>query len=414
MPYPDAADLRRARTATSPCVRRDALEHAAAGADAPERAGLVEAARAFALRIVDEGGTTDADRLTYAFRLALSRPPTDAEKNILIQLMEKQKARVCRGLDQHACALDRQGRTAEAARWRDARDARRLDGRRARAAEPGRNDHEGVAEARTHRWPTAKTSTSRSSARSSATSHAAGSSRSAASASAPSRCIRCSAASWRGTAHAASADPLAPKAPHFAPKAKRVIFLFMAGAPSHLELFDNKPELAKFDGKLPPAELLKGYRAAFINPNSKLLGPKFKFAKHGQCGAELSELLPHLAKVVDDIAIVKSMADRRVQPRAGADLHEHRLAAVRPAEHRRVDDLRPGQRIAGPARLRRLQHRHKGHQRRHVELGQRLPADGLPGRAVPQRRAIRCCTSRTRRGVDADDAARLARRDQRS
>ena len=102
-------------------------------------------------------------------------------------------------------------------------------------------------------------------------------------------------------------NPLAPKQPHFKPKAKRVIYLFMAGAPSHLELFDNKPQLAKFDGTLPPPELLKGYRAAFINPNSKLLGPKFKFAKYGQSGAELSELLPHLAKVVDDIAIVKSM-----------------------------------------------------------------------------------------------------------
>src|SRR5580658_2624035 len=53
-------------------------------------------------------------------------------------------------------------------------------------------------------------------------------------------------------------DPLAPKAPHFAPKAKHVIFLFMAGAPSHLELFDYKPQLAKFDGTLPPPELLKG------------------------------------------------------------------------------------------------------------------------------------------------------------
>jgi hypothetical protein len=72
-------------------------------------------------------------------------------------------------------------------------------------------------------------------------------------------------------------------------------------------LFDHKPELAKWDGKLPPAELLKGYRAAFINPNSKLLGPKFKFARHGQCGAELSELLPHTAKIADDICIVKSM-----------------------------------------------------------------------------------------------------------
>ena len=106
---------------------------------------------------------------------------------------------------------------------------------------------------------------------------------------------------------AAPVSPLAPKKPHFAPKAKNVIFLFMAGAPSHLEMFDNKPQLAKFDGTLPPPELLKGYRAAFINPNSKLLGPKFKFAKYGQSGAELSELLPHLSKVVDDIAIVKSM-----------------------------------------------------------------------------------------------------------
>lgn len=103
-------------------------------------------------------------------------------------------------------------------------------------------------------------------------------------------------------------NPLAPKAPHFKPKAKRVIYLFMAGAPSHLELFDNKPQLAKFDGTLPPADLLKGYRAAFINPNSKLLGPKFPFQKYGQSGAELTNLLPHLSTVVDDIAIVKSMS----------------------------------------------------------------------------------------------------------
>jgi uncharacterized protein (DUF1501 family) len=109
-------------------------------------------------------------------------------------------------------------------------------------------------------------------------------------------------------AEAVTTDPLAPKQPHFTPKAKNVIFLFMAGAPSHLEMFDHKPKLAEFDGTLPPPELLKGYRAAFINPNSKLMGPKFKFAKHGQSGAELSELIPHTAKIVDDITIVKSMA----------------------------------------------------------------------------------------------------------
>src|SRR5579875_12819 len=110
-----------------------------------------------------------------------------------------------------------------------------------------------------------------------------------------------------GAGASAGDDPLAPKKPHFAPKAKNVIFLFMAGGPSHLELFDYKPDLAKWDGKLPPSHLLEGYRTAFINPNSQLLGPKFKFARHGQSGAELSELLPHLARVVDDIAVVKSM-----------------------------------------------------------------------------------------------------------
>ena len=98
-----------------------------------------------------------------------------------------------------------------------------------------------------------------------------------------------------------------PRQPHFAQRAKNVIFLFMAGAPSHLEMFDFKPQLAKFDGTLPPPELLEGYRAAFINPSSKLLGPKFTFSKHGQSGTELSELLPYLAEVVDDIAIVKSI-----------------------------------------------------------------------------------------------------------
>src|SRR5262245_53665784 len=103
------------------------------------------------------------------------------------------------------------------------------------------------------------------------------------------------------------ADPMAPKRPHFAARAKNVIYLFMAGGPSHLELFDNKPMLAKFDGKLPPPELLKDYRAAFIRPDAKFLGPKFKFARHGKSGAELSELLPHLATVADNIAIVKSM-----------------------------------------------------------------------------------------------------------
>lgn len=107
-------------------------------------------------------------------------------------------------------------------------------------------------------------------------------------------------------------NPLMPRKPHFEAKAKRVIYIFQAGAPSHLELFDNKPQLARHDGQLPPAELLKGYRAAFINPNSALLGPKFKFARHGQCGMELSEVLPHTARIADEICLIRTMQTEAV------------------------------------------------------------------------------------------------------
>lgn len=104
-----------------------------------------------------------------------------------------------------------------------------------------------------------------------------------------------------------AADPLAPKAPHFPAKAKQVIYMFQAGAPSHLELFDYKAELAQRNGQLPPAELLAGYRAAFIKPNSALLGPKFKFKPSGQCGTLLSEVLPHISSIADDICVIRSM-----------------------------------------------------------------------------------------------------------
>lgn len=90
-------------------------------------------------------------------------------------------------------------------------------------------------------------------------------------------------------------------------KAKRVIFLFMAGAPSQLELFDHKPELAELEGKPIPPSVIKGQRYAFIQPDAAVLGPRFKFARHGQSGAELSDRLPHLANVVDDLAFVKSV-----------------------------------------------------------------------------------------------------------
>src|SRR5262245_39738727 len=104
-----------------------------------------------------------------------------------------------------------------------------------------------------------------------------------------------------------AADPLAPRQPHFTGKAKRVIHLFMAAAPSQLDLFDQKPQLAKLEGKPLPPEVIGGQRYAFIRPDAAVLGPRFQFAKHGQCGAELSEMLPNLAKVVDDICLIKSV-----------------------------------------------------------------------------------------------------------
>ncbi len=108
-------------------------------------------------------------------------------------------------------------------------------------------------------------------------------------------------------ASASTSELLKPRAPHFPGKAKHVIHLFMAGAPSQLDLFDNKPELAKLAGKPLPPSVIAGQRYAFIRPDAAVLGPQFKFSKHGQSGAELSEALPHLAGVVDEICLIKSM-----------------------------------------------------------------------------------------------------------
>ncbi len=106
---------------------------------------------------------------------------------------------------------------------------------------------------------------------------------------------------------AAPANPLAPKSSHFAPKAKHVIYLFMAGAPSQLDLFDHKPVLTQYDGQPIPADIVKDQRYAFIQPDAALMSSRFAFKRHGQSGAELSELLPHLSKVADDLAIVRSV-----------------------------------------------------------------------------------------------------------
>jgi len=108
-------------------------------------------------------------------------------------------------------------------------------------------------------------------------------------------------------AELAQASPLAPRLPHFTPKAKRVIHLFMAGAPSQLDLFDHKPKLNELEGKPLPESVVGGQRYAFIRPDAAVMGPQYGFARHGESGAEVSEILPHLAKVVDDLCIIRSV-----------------------------------------------------------------------------------------------------------
>ena len=108
-------------------------------------------------------------------------------------------------------------------------------------------------------------------------------------------------------ARAASIDPMLAKPAHFAGKAKAVIHLFMAGAPSQLDLFDYKPELFKLEGKPLPPSVIAGQRYAFIRPDAAVMAPRFKFKRYGQSGQELSEMLPHIGTIADDICVIRSV-----------------------------------------------------------------------------------------------------------
>src|SRR5262245_49347035 len=106
----------------------------------------------------------------------------------------------------------------------------------------------------------------------------------------------------------AGALPGLPGLPHFPPKIKRVIFLYMSGGPSHLETFDHKPMLAKLDNTPMPASFTRGQPIAQLQGQKlKCLAPQFRFRKHGQSGQEIADILPHTATIADDICIVRSM-----------------------------------------------------------------------------------------------------------
>ncbi|MBI1356759.1 MAG: DUF1501 domain-containing protein [Acidobacteria bacterium] len=115
-------------------------------------------------------------------------------------------------------------------------------------------------------------------------------------------------------------DPLAPKDPHFAPKAKNVIFLFQAGAPSQMDLFDPKPKLKKYHGQSLPPELTKDLQLAFIKKNAQVMASVQKFRKCGQSGMEISDLLPHTQSIADEICLVRSMFSEAFNHHPGQSL----------------------------------------------------------------------------------------------
>lgn len=130
---------------------------------------------------------------------------------------------------------------------------------------------------------------------------------------------------------APSTNPLAPRPPHFAPKAKSVIFLFMVGGPSHMETFDPKPVLDRLHGQqLPPS--FGAVQSQFVKQGTPLLGSSWKFRKHGQSGLDVSELFPHLATCADDLAVIRSCyTDSFVHAPAMYQMMSGRVLAAHPS-----------------------------------------------------------------------------------
>ncbi len=120
--------------------------------------------------------------------------------------------------------------------------------------------------------------------------------------------LKAAESSSTASSSTASANPLAPKEPHFAPKAKACIFLFQAGAPSQIDMFDPKPKLNELHGQPLPDSMTKNVRFAFIKKETALLmGSNRKFTRYGQSGAEFSDLLPNIGGCADDVALIRSM-----------------------------------------------------------------------------------------------------------
>ena len=200
---------------------------------------------------------------------------------------------------------------------------------------------------------------------------------------------------------------LAPKPPHFKPSAKNVIFLFMEGAPSQMDLFDPKPELQQWNGKPLPHSRDEGSEAGVHQAHRSVLGSPSKFQQHGQCGMELSELLPHIGYVRRRHLPGPLDAQRGVQSSSRPVVPVHGTHECgRPTMGAWVT-YGLGQRVAEPARIRRADFGSR-HQRGLGQLVERLPAFNLCRARHSAARAIRFSIFRIRRGLTATSSARAS------
>ena len=218
----------------------------------------------------------------------------------------------------------------------------------------------------------------------------------------PPRC-RCSAgkesARRRGRVHS-------PASCHFAPKAKQVIYLHMVGGPPQMDMYDYKPVMNQWFDKDLPDSVRMGQRLTTMTSGQKrfpIAPSKYKFARHGQSGMWVCELLPYTAKMVDDMCFIRSMHTEAINHEPAITLHADRQPDHRPAVPGRVGLLWPGLAQRQPADVRRAGCQADQHRAVAGDLGAAVVV-GLPLRAsTPASRsaaaAIRSCTSTTRRRV---------------
>ena len=179
-----------------------------------------------------------------------------------------------------------------------------------------------------------------------------------------------------GAAAPTPANPLALRPPHFQPRARRVIFLFMHGGVSHVDTFDPKPKLAEMNGKPLPVAKPKFEFA----PTGNLLQSPWKFQKYGKSGIEVSELFPHIGGCIDDICVIRSMNGGNQVSHGPALLALHTGDAVFNRPSMGPGCSTAGQRKPGPAGLRHAEP--VGISRRRAELRQRIPAGIVPGSRI--------------------------------